>query len=105
MPPLDVVREDTPGGGRYVARMPGKPDAEMTFTVDGPAGSGERRVMVIHHTTVPSEMGGMGAGKALVAYMVDDVRRRGETVRPLCAFTRAMLGKHPEWQDILADPL
>ena len=53
---------------------------------------------------MPDELGGMGVGKALVEYMVMDVRARGLKVVPLCPFTNATLRKHPEWQDILKDP-
>ena len=42
--------------------------------------------------------------KALVEYMVMDVRARDLKVIPLCPFTKATLEKHPEWQDILKDP-
>jgi predicted GNAT family acetyltransferase len=60
--------------------------------------------MVVRHTLVPSEMGGMGVGKALVEHMVMDVRTRGLKIVPLCPFTKAMLQRHKEWQDILKDP-
>ena len=105
MTDLAITREDTPTGGRYVVRLPDKPEAEMTFTLDGPAHSDGSRVMVVRHTFVPSEMGGMGVGKALVENMVKDVRARGVKIMPLCSFTRAMLQRREEWQDVLDDPL
>jgi predicted GNAT family acetyltransferase len=101
---FDVIREDRPEGGRYVVRIPGKPEAEMTFTMDGPVAPDGSRVMVIRHTLVPSELGGMGVGKALVEHMIGDVRTRGVKIMPLCSFTRGTLEKHPEWQDVLDDP-
>ena len=100
-----ITREDTSTGGRYVLRLPGKPEAEMTFTLDGPTHPDGSRVMVVRHTLVPSEMGGMGVGKALVENMVKDVRARGVKIMPLCSFTRAMLQRREEWQDVLDDPL
>jgi predicted GNAT family acetyltransferase len=93
-----ITREDKGSGGRYVARIPGKPDAEMTFSKAG------EKILIIDHTGVPEELGGMGVGKALVEYMVHDVRARGLKVIPLCQFTNATLRKHPEWHDILKDP-
>ncbi len=93
-----ITREDKPTGGRFVARIPGKPDAEMTFSKAG------EKILIIDHTGVPGELGGMGVGKALVEHMVMDVRARGLKVVPLCPFTRATLEKHEEWQDILKDP-
>lgn len=95
---IAITREDRPTGGRYVARVPGKPEAEMTFSKAG------EKIVIIDHTGVPEALGGMGVGKALVEYMVHDVRARGLKVVPLCPFTKATLQKHPEWQDILKDP-
>ncbi len=105
-----ITREDTPTGGRYVVRMSDKPEAEMTFTLDGPTHADGSRVMVVRHTLAPremtemSEMSGMGVGKALVENMVKDVRARGVKIMPLCSFTRAMLEKRPDGQDVLDDP-
>jgi uncharacterized protein len=98
MPDIAIALEDGPTGGRYVVRLPGKPEAEMTFSKAG------SHIIIVDHTLVPKEMGGMGVGKALVQHMVEDVRARGLKVVPLCPFTRAMLEKHPEWQDVLKDP-
>jgi predicted GNAT family acetyltransferase len=95
---VTITREDKPTGGRYVARVAGKPDAEMTFSKAG------EKILIIDHTGVPDELGGMGVGKALVEHMVMDVRERGLKVVPLCPFTKAMLQRHKEWQDILKDP-
>lgn len=95
---IAISREDTPTGGRYVARIPGKPEAEMTFSKAG------AKIQIIDHTGVPDALAGLGVGKALVEFMVGDVRARGLKVIPLCPFTKATLQKHPEWQDILNTP-
>jgi uncharacterized protein len=94
-----ITREDTKTGGRYVARIEGKPDAEMTFSKAG------EKILIIDHTGVPDELGGLGIGKALVEHMVMDVRQRGLKIVPLCPFTLAMMKRHKEWHDILKDPL
>lgn len=96
---FSITREDQPSGGRYVARADGKPEAEMTFSKAGEA------IIIVDHTRVPDALSGMGVGKALVAHMVEDARRRGLKVVPLCPFTRAMLERRKDWQDILKDPL
>lgn len=93
-----ITREDKPSSGRYVARVEGKPEAEMTFSKAG------EKILIIDHTGVPEELGGLGVGKALVEHMVMDVRARGLKIIPLCPFANATLRKHPEWQDILKDP-
>lgn len=95
---IAITREDTATGGRYVGRIPGKPEAEMTFSKAG------QKIQIIDHTGVPDALGGLGVGKALVEYMVNDVRARNLKIIPLCPFTKATLEKHPEWQDILNTP-
>lgn len=95
---ITIIREDQANGGRYVARIPGKPEAEMTFSKAG------EKILIIDHTGVPDQLGGLGVGKAPVEYMVHDVRARGLKIIPLCPFTNATIRKHPEWQDILKDP-
>lgn len=95
---IAITIEDQPTGGRYVAHVEGKPEAEMTYSKAG------EKILIIDHTGVPDELGGMGVGKALVEHMVHDVRSRGLKIIPLCPFTNATLRKHPEWQDILKDP-
>ena len=95
---VSITREDKASGGRSVAHVEGKPEAEMTFSKAGD------KILIIDHTGVPDELGGMGVGKALVEFMVMDVRSRSLKVIPLCPFTIATLRKHPEWQDILKDP-
>ena len=94
---VSIACEDKPSGGRYVARVEGRPDAEMTFSKAG------EKILIIDHTGVPDELGGMGVGKALVEHMVHGVRVHGPKVVPLCPFTNATLRKHPEWQDVLED--
>ena len=95
---VSIAREVKGCGGRDVAHVEGKPEAEMTYSKAG------EKILIIDHTGVPDALGGMGVGKALVEYMVHDVRARGLKVIPLCPFTNATLRKHPEWQDILKDP-
>jgi predicted GNAT family acetyltransferase len=95
---ITITREDTATGGRFLARIKGFPEAEMTFSKAG------EHILIIDHTGVPSELGGKGVGKALVEFMVNDVRQRKLKIIPLCPFTKATLQKHPEWQDVLKDP-
>ena len=59
-------------------------------------------VMRFTHTEVPEELKGQGIGRRLVADALDDVRRRGLKVVPLCAFVRHYIDTHPETQDLLA---
>ncbi len=94
-----IAVEDGEAGGRYVARVAGKPDSEMVYRKTDAA------TWTIVHTGVPEALAGLGVGKALVAWMVEDIRRRGLKIIPQCPFTAAMLKRHPEWQDILKTPM
>lgn len=97
-----TTREDTLTGGRYVARIAGRPEAEMTFSNAG------EKILIIDHTGVPDELGGMGVGKALVEYMVQDVRSRGLKVIRRCPLPTPPCANIPNGrtssQDILKDP-
>ena len=83
--------------GRYVARIPGvEGEAEITFTVRG-AGR-----ISADHTGAPESMRGTGAAAALVAHMVEDARRNGFRIVPVCPYVKAQYRKHPEWADVMA---
>jgi predicted GNAT family acetyltransferase len=54
------------------------------------------------HTEVPEQLEGQGVGTRLIAGAVEDVRRRGLKMIPLCGFVRHYVETHPEVQDLLA---
>ena len=95
MSEIEIKREDVETGGRYVARVNGH-EAEMTYSK-----AGTERI-IIDHTGVPKELGGLGVGVALVKRAVEDARRDGIKIIPLCPFAKAQIEKHTEWQDVLA---
>jgi predicted GNAT family acetyltransferase len=55
------------------------------------------------HTEVPPEHEGQGIGSALIRFALDEARRRGLQVVPICSFFSAYMQKHAEVQDLL-DP-
>jgi hypothetical protein len=89
-----ITLEDGPTGGRYVTTVNGH-EAEMTFSK-----AGTSRI-IIDHTGVPKELAGLGVGVALVKRGVEDARKNGVKIIPLCPFAKAQIEKHPEWQDVL----
>ena len=95
MSEFEIKREDGETGGRYVTLVNGH-EAEMTYSK-----AGMERI-IIDHTGVPKALGGMGVGVALVKRAVEDARRDGIKIIPLCPFAKAQIRKHAEWQDVLA---
>jgi uncharacterized protein len=95
MEDFNIRKEEGETGGRYVTVVDGH-EAEMTYSR-----AGTSRI-IIDHTDVPKELGGRGAGVALVRRAVEDARAAGIKIIPLCPFAKAQIEKHKEWQDILA---
>jgi predicted GNAT family acetyltransferase len=60
--------------------------------------------MLLLHTEVPPAVSGKGIGSLLVRGVLDDVRRRGLKVAPLCSFVGWFIARHPEYQDLVARP-
>jgi len=89
-----VEREDGPTKGRYRLVVDGV-EAEMTYSR---AGEG---LMIIDHTEVPSALRGRKVGERLVRQAIEDARRDGVAIMPLCPFAKAQIDRHPEWQDVL----
>jgi len=59
-------------------------------------------VVTVTHTEVPREMREGGVGTKLVLGMLDDIRARGEKLRPLCSFVRHVIAQHPDYADLVA---
>lgn len=89
-----VEREDGPAKGRYRLVVDGV-EAEMTYSR---AGGG---LIIIDHTEVPAALRGRKVGERLVRQAVEDARRDGISLIPLCPFAKAQIDRHPEWQDVL----
>ena len=94
MSELQIDREETGKGGRYVVRLEGA-EAEMTYS------SGET-IDIIDHTFVPPELRGRSVGELLVARAVEDARANGRRILPLCTFAAAQFRRNPDWKDVLA---
>ncbi|WP_111430098.1 GNAT family N-acetyltransferase [Rhodobacteraceae bacterium DSL-40] len=90
----DILLEEGESKGRYVYRNDGA-EAEMTFSKAGAA------LLIIDHTGVPDVFRGQGVGAALVLRGVEDARKAGKRILPLCPFAAAQFRRHPEWADVL----
>lgn len=93
--PTDIRREDRPTGGRWVVVVDGH-ESEMTFS------RASAQVIIIDHTEVPDALRGRGVGQALVRRAVDDARRDGFKIIPLCPYAKAQFQRHAEWRDVIS---
>jgi predicted GNAT family acetyltransferase len=94
--PVDgqVEREDGATKGRYRLVVDGI-EAEMTYSRTN------ERLIIIDHTEVPAALRGRKVGERMVRQAVEDARRDGVAIIPLCPFAKAQIDRHPEWQDVL----
>lgn len=92
----EIRRQDGETKGRYFFQTDSHPAAEMTFSKLG------AHQIIIDHTEVPDAYRGQGVGVALVSRAVEDARRDGVRITPLCPFAAAQFRRHPEWSDVLA---
>lgn len=53
------------------------------------------------HTEIDPEDEGKGVGSTLVRGVLDEMRRRGLTVRPVCPFVLTFLRRHPDYVDLV----
>jgi len=93
---LEVEREDRPGHGRYVIRLPGGLEAEMTFRKMGSS------FIAIDHTYTPPEFRGKNIAFRLMERSIADARRDGVKIKPECSYAVVQFKRHPDWADLLA---
>ena len=94
--PDDARREERSASkGRWVLDVDGH-EAEMTYSRASPT------LIIIDHTYVPDELRGRGVGQALVQRGVDDARREGFKIIPLCPYAKGQFERHPDWGDVLS---
>lgn len=87
-----ITREST----RFVTRIDGH-EAVIDFRKTGD-------ILDAHHTGVPKPIGGRGVASALVRHMMESARANGERVRPSCSYVETWLRRHPEFDNLRADP-
>lgn len=93
----DITHEDNGQSGRYVARLNGGPEAEMTWR------RRDEQTIIIDHTLVPDAYRGQGVAQKLVERGIADARASGTKIVPTCSYVIAQFKRHPEWADLLAE--
>jgi predicted GNAT family acetyltransferase len=92
----EVQREERgTKGGRWTVVVDGH-ESEMTYSRASPT------LIIIDHTAVHDSLRGRGVGKVLVQRAVEDARREGFRIIPLCPFAKAQFERHAEWHDVLS---
>ena len=93
---LPPVTHTTEGHrGAFVFMIDGKQQAEMTYSVAADS------TVIINHTGVDDALRGTGAGKQLLAALVEWARAEHKKIVPICPFAKAVFEKTPEYQDVL----
>lgn len=65
----------------------------------------EGDVITFTHTIVPPALEGRGIASRLIRHALSEARARGLRVVPQCPFVAAYIRKHPDWADLLVEPL
>jgi len=87
---------DNPAKKRFEARtedgtVAGKAHYEM-----------EGDLVVFTHTLVDDAFEGQGVGSSLAKGALDEVRGRGQKIRPECSFIRSYIERHPDYSELVA---
>jgi predicted GNAT family acetyltransferase/glutaredoxin len=91
----DAVVADVPAAGRYELKVGGRLIGLLAYRKrDG-------RV-ALTHTEVSEACEGRGFGSRLVGVALDDARRQGLHVLPLCPFVAHYIDTHPQYADLVA---
>ena len=93
---MDEIRsEDGAKGGRYVTGQQGQ-EAIMTFSRASP------KLIIVDHTEVPDIYRGQGVGARLALHAIEEARKGGWKIIPLCPFMKAQAERHPDWADVIS---
>jgi len=92
--PVELQIADNPAANRYEAHLGDQVAAFSEYLV-------RPGRLVFTHTIVEPELEGRGIGSRLVREELDDARRRGLKVTPVCPFVRAYIRRHREYQDLV----
>jgi uncharacterized protein len=93
---MDAEVRDDPKKSRYEVLVDGRVAGFSRYRLD-------RERITIYHTEVEPGYEGRGLGGELARAALDDVRRRGLVLVPVCPFIAAYIRRHPnEYLDLVA---
>jgi uncharacterized protein len=91
---MDLTVTDNLFEGRYEALL----DGEIVGTAEYELSDD---LMILIHTDVAPTHQDQGIGGTLARFVVNDARRRGLRVRPVCPFLRSWIDRHPDYADLV----
>lgn len=86
---MSVTVRDVPEHHRYEIHDGDQRVGLSTYELDGDT-------ITFIHTEIDPAFGGRGLGKVLVTAELDDARRRGLAVRPMCPYVRKVIAEDPD---------
>jgi uncharacterized protein len=93
--PEEAEVVDVPEEGRYELRLDGRLVGIAAYRRRGDR-------VAFTHTEVDESCEGRGFGGRLAAAVLEDARRQGVWIVPLCPFIAHYVERHPEWQELVA---
>lgn len=93
--PGDGLIEDRTDRRQYELHVEGE-TATITYRL-----ASERITFI--HTRVPPALEGRGIAARLARYVLDDARRRGLAVVPICPYVAGFIKRHPDYRDLVPD--
>jgi predicted GNAT family acetyltransferase len=94
MDQLDLT--DNAAAHRFELRVDGTVAAHSEYNV-------LKEALLFTHTEVLPQFEGRGFASRLIAFALDDVRRRGLQAIPVCPFVAGYIRKHPEYLDLVSE--
>jgi uncharacterized protein len=92
----DITIVDNPAAHRFELRSGASVSAYAEYNL-------LKGAVMFTHTEVMPEHEGKGLGSRLAAFALDDVRKRGLHVIPMCQFIAGYIRRHPEYRDLVTE--
>ncbi len=93
---LPVRHEESKKSGRYLIDLAPGIVAEMTYQRTG------ANTILIDHTRVPAQYRGKNIAEKLMVHVIDDARKNGTKITPVCSYAVAQFKRHQEWSGLLS---
>ena len=93
---MKIERDEHGKKGAFYIEEEGEWIAEMTYFRSG---DGE---ITIDHTEIDPKLRGEGIGDDLISEAVKFARAEGLKIKATCPYAEKVLGKHPEFADVLS---